>query len=209
MPVTSPCMSLFVGGHEGALSVTMLYDLFCNRVHHLVFTLNLCQWLEKWKIKLFDHIARSGDDVRLEAFTFKLLHQLFIFLLLFFFELVFRNRNLIFFTDRRFISNDHDVEAFGPTGRAKRCVDAKFNTLESEGKCSLSTENRPNVPINLTWNWQERKQSRIRERIGWDSEYLSHRRIGKLCRYSKWQKDIKCERVINKRVGRIRRCTKR
>ena len=28
----------------------------------------------------------------------------------------------------------------GPTERAKRCVDAKINTLESEGKCSPSTE---------------------------------------------------------------------
>ena len=29
-------------------------------------------------------------------------------------------------------------------------VDAKINTLESEGKCSPSTESRPSVPVNLT-----------------------------------------------------------
>jgi len=29
-------------------------------------------------------------------------------------------------------------------------VDAKINTLESEGKYSLSTESRPSVPVNLT-----------------------------------------------------------
>ena len=69
-------------------------------------------------------------------------------------------------------------------------------------------KSQPSVPVNLTWNWQGRKQSQIRERIGWDSEYLSHRRIGNLCRYSKRQKDIKYERVINERVGRISRCTK-
>ena len=80
------------------------------------------------------------DAVRLEAFTFESLHQLFIFLLLFFFELIFRNMNLVLFTDCRFISNVHNVEAFGPTERAKRCVDAKINTLESEGKCSPSHE---------------------------------------------------------------------
>src|SRR6185295_19647523 len=109
-----------------------------NCVYHLAFTLSLCQWLERWKIKLLDHLTRSVDVVRLEAFTFEFLHHLFIFLLLFFFELVFRNKNLVLFTDRRFISNVHHVKAFGPTGRAKRCVDAKINTLESEGKCSPS-----------------------------------------------------------------------
>ena len=29
-------------------------------------------------------------------------------------------------------------------------VDAKINTLESEGKCSPSTESEPSVPVNLT-----------------------------------------------------------
>jgi hypothetical protein len=38
------------------------------------------------------------------------------------------------------ITKFHHVEAFGPTGRDKRCVDAKINTLKSEGKCSPSTE---------------------------------------------------------------------
>ena len=46
--------------------------------------------------------------------------------------------NLVFFTNCRFICEFHHIEAFGPTGRAKRCVDAKINTLESEGKCSPS-----------------------------------------------------------------------
>ena len=94
----------------------------------------------RWKIKLLDHLARSVDAVRLEAFTFEFLHQLFIFLLLFYFELVFRNRNLVQFTNCRFICDVHHVEAFDPTGRAKKCVDAKINTLESEGKCSPSSE---------------------------------------------------------------------
>ena len=30
-------------------------------------------------------------------------------------------------------------------------VDAKINTLESEGKCSPSAESRPSVPVNLTY----------------------------------------------------------
>jgi len=38
------------------------------------------------------------------------------------------------------ITKLHLVEASGPTERAKRCVDAKINTLESEGKCSPSSE---------------------------------------------------------------------
>ena len=88
-------------------------------------------------------------------------------------------------------------------------VDAKINTLESEGKCSPSTESRPSVPVNLTWNWQGKKQNQIRERIGWDFECLSDKRIGKLCRYRKRQKDIKCKRVVKEHVGRISRCTKR
>ena len=67
--------------------------------------------------------SNSVDVVRLVVFTFEFLHQLFIFLLLFFFELIFRDRNLVLFTDRRFISNVHHVEAFGPTRCAKRCVD--------------------------------------------------------------------------------------
>jgi len=57
-------------------------------------------------------------------------------------------------------------------------------------------ESRPSVPVNLTWNWQGRKQSQIRERIGCDSEYLSSRHIGKLCRYWMRQKDIECKRII-------------
>ena len=94
-------------------------------------------------------------------------------------------------------------------GWAIQIVDAKINTLESEDKCSPSTESEPNVPVNLTWNWQGRKQSQIRERIGWDSEYLSYGCIGKLCRYYGRQKDIKGKRVVNERIGRISRYTKR
>ena len=87
--------------------------------------------------------------------------------------------------------------------------DAKINTLEFEGKCSPSTESRPSVPVNLTWNWQGRKQSQIRERICWDSEYLSDGRIGKLCRYYRRQKDIKYKRVVKERIGKISWYTRR
>ena len=52
-----------------------------NCVYHLAFTLSLCQWLEGWKIKLLDHLTRSVDAVRLEAFTLEFLHQIFKFLL--------------------------------------------------------------------------------------------------------------------------------
>ena len=69
-------------------------------------------------------------------------------------------------------------------------------------------ESQPSVPVNLTCNWQGIKQSQIRERIGWDSEYLSHKRIGRLCRYGRRQKNIKCEYEINKHVSRISRCEK-
>ena len=64
-------------------------------------------------------------------------------------------------------------------------------------------KSQPSVPINLTWNWQGRKQSKIQERIGWDSENLSDERIGKLCRYYGRQKDIKCRRVVKERIGRV------
>ena len=60
-------------------------------------------------------------------------------------------------------------------------------------------KSQPSVPVNLTWNLQERKQSQIRGRIGWDSEYLSDGRIGKLCR----------KHVINERIDRISQYTKR
>ena len=53
------------------------------------------------------------------------------------------------------------------------------------------------------------KQSQIRECIDWDSEYLSDRRIGKLCRYYRRQKDIEYECVINECIGRISWYTKR
>src|SRR6185295_2821887 len=134
-----------------------------NCVYHLAFMLSLRQWLERWKIKLLDHLTRSVDAVRLEAFTFEFLHYLFIFLLLFFFELVFRNRNLVFFTNCRFICDFLHVEAFGPTERAKRCVDAKINTLESEGKCSpsygKSTKRASQFDLKLT---REKTKSNLR-----------------------------------------------
>ena len=70
-------------------------------------------------------------------------------------------------------------------------VDAKINTLESEGKCSPSTESEPSVPVNLTC-WLTRRQSKhsIRGCIGWSSDYPSDKRIGKLCRYNTRQKNI-------------------
>ena len=70
-------------------------------------------------------------------------------------------------------------------------------------------ESQPSVPVNLTWNWQERKQSQIWERISWDSEYLSDGRIDKLCRYYSRQKNIKCKRIVKERIDRISRCTNR
>ena len=62
-------------------------------------------------------------------------------------------------------------------------VDAKINTLESEGKCSPSHEKSTKRASQFDLKLNRKKQSQIRERIGWDSEYLSSRRIGKLCRY--------------------------
>jgi hypothetical protein len=58
---------------------------------------------------------------------------------LFFFELILINRDVVLLANVRFISEFHHVKAFSPTRRAKRCVDAKNNTLESEGKCSPSS----------------------------------------------------------------------
>ena len=105
----------------------------------------LSRWasVNGWKDGRLNFLITSPDlltlyDLRHSRLNF--LHQLFIFLLLFFFELIFRNSNLVLFTDCRFISNVHHVEAFGPTRLAKRCVDAKINTLEPEGKCSPSHE---------------------------------------------------------------------
>ena len=37
------------------------------------------------------------------------------------------------------------------TAVEKLGVDAKINTLKSEGKCSPSTESEPSVPVNLTY----------------------------------------------------------
>ena len=105
-----------------------------HRIYHLVVTLRFRQWLEGWKIKLLDYVTRSGDALRLEEFMFKSFHELKVLLLLIFFELVFINRDVVAFIDFRLITKFHHVEASGPTEHAKRCVDAKINTLESEGK---------------------------------------------------------------------------
>ena len=75
-------------------------------------------------------------------------------------------------------------------------VDAKINTLESEGKCSPSHEKSTKRASQFDLKLNRKKQSQIRERISWDSEYLSDGRIGKLCRYYRRQKDIKCKRVV-------------
>ena len=156
------CVMYRVAHNSCTLDESLRHSL-ANRIYHLVFTLNLCQGLEGWKNKLLDHLARSGNTVRLEAFTLKLFHQFLIFLLLFFFELVFENRNLVFFIDFRFICDVHHIEAFGPTRRAKRCVDAKINTLESEGNCSpnhgKSTKHASQFDLKLT---REKTKSNLR-----------------------------------------------
>ena len=92
------------------------------------------------KIKLLDYVTRSSDTILLEAFTFKSFHELKVLLLLILLELAFISRDVIILTNFRFITNIHHVEASCPIGRAKRCVDVKINTLESEGKCSPSSE---------------------------------------------------------------------
>jgi hypothetical protein len=181
-----------------------------NCIYHLTFTLSLYQWLEGWKIKLLDHLTRSIDAVRLEAFTLEFLHQIIKFLLLFFLELVFRNRNLVFFTNCRFICEFHHVESFVSHRACQKMCWRKNQHTGNRGQVfTESQKSQPSVPVNLTCNWQERKQNQIWERIGWDSEYLSGGRIGKLCRYYRWQKDIKCERVVDERIGRISRYTRR
>ena len=82
-------------------------------------------------------------------------------------------------------------------------VDAKINTLESEGKCSLShrksTKRASQFDLKLT---REKTKSNSRA-YRLDSEYLLDGRIGKLCRYYRRQKGIKCKRVVNERIGRI------
>ena len=88
-------------------------------------------------------------------------------------------------------------------------VDAKINTLKSEGKCSpssgKSTKRASQFDLKLT---REKTKSNSRA-YHWDSEYLSHRYIGKLCRYNRRQKGIKCKCITNECVGGISRCTKR
>ena len=117
------------------------------------------QWLEGWKIKLHDYVTRSGYAIRLEAFTFESFDEIHILLLLISFELAFINRDVVVFIDFRMITKFHHVEAIGPTGRAKRCVDAKINTLEFEGKCSpssgKSTKRASQFDLQLTRNKQK------------------------------------------------------
>ena len=127
--------------HDGCTLDERLSNSLGYGVYHLVFTLRLRQWLEGWEIKLLDYVTRSGDVVRLEAFTFESLHELKVLLMLILLELAFISRDVVVFIDFRFITNPHHVEASSPTGRAKRCVDTKINTLESEGMCSPSSEN--------------------------------------------------------------------
>ena len=60
-------------------------------------------------------------------------------------------------------------------------VDAKINTLESEGKCSpssgKSTKRASQFDLKLT-----REKTKSNSRAYWlGSEYLSDERIGKLC----------------------------
>jgi hypothetical protein len=58
---------------------------------------------------------------------------------LFLLELAFISRDVVIFADFISITNIHHVEASCPIGRAKRCVDAKINTLECKGKYSPSS----------------------------------------------------------------------
>ena len=45
---------------------------------------------------------------------------------------------------------DEADEALPAVEHHSGTADAKINTLESEGKCSPSTESRSSVPVNLT-----------------------------------------------------------
>ena len=128
--------------------------ILANCVYHVAFTLSLCQWLKWWKIKLLGHLTRSVDTVRLEAFTFEFLHQLFKFLLLFFFEFIFRNRNLVFFTNCRFIYVFHHVEAFVSHWACQKMCWRKKQYTGIRGQVfAESWKSQPSVPVNLTCNW--------------------------------------------------------
>ena len=48
-----------------------------------------------------------------------------------------------------------------PTGRAKRCVDAKNNTLESEGKCSPS-HGKANQACQSIWPVIDKGENKIK-----------------------------------------------
>ena len=144
----------------------------------------LSRWasVNGWKDGRLNFLITSPDllmlyDLRHSSLNF------FIFLLLFFFELIFRNRNLVFFTNCRFICEFHHVETFVSHRACQKMCGRKNQHTGIRGQViAESRKNQPSVPINLTWNWQGRKQSQIRERISWDSEYLSRRCIGRLCR---------------------------
>ena len=73
-------------------------------IYHPVVPLRFCQWLEGWKIKLFDYVTRSSNAIQFEAFMLEFLHKLQVLLLLIFFELVFINRDVVAFIDFRMIT---------------------------------------------------------------------------------------------------------
>ena len=87
-------------------------------------------------------------------------------------------------------------------------VDAKINTLDSEGKCSSSfeksTKRASQFDLQLTSDKQ--KSNSRAYRLGFR---ISLTQAYRLCRYKRRQKNIKCQRVVNMRVGRISRCEKR
>ena len=99
---------------------------------------------------------------------------------------------------------------FNVPSNLKRCVDAKINTLEFEGKCSPSTESRPSVPVNLTC-WLTRIQVNVKfEGVSAGVPIIPQIAVSASFADTECDKRIfKCKRIINECVGKISRCTRR
>ena len=108
-------------GHDRTMTYKSLSDRLMYHVRHPVFSLRLSKGLESRKTKLFDYISTPGCTERLEACLFISICSLLELCLLFILQFIFVHRDVVFFCDLGF----GHVDSSGPTGRAKKCVDAK------------------------------------------------------------------------------------
>ena len=89
---------------------------------HPVLLLWLFIWYKSGKIELFDYLSTSVGAEGQKALLLKSICDCFKFCLVFFLQLLLIDRDLILF---RYLCLLWHLDVSCPTGRAKRCVDAK------------------------------------------------------------------------------------